>query len=48
VALGELAGAVGVSVERWRFRWVDDDLSMTVVPALVLYAVGIGLLGLPR
>ena len=48
VALGALAGAVGVSVERWRFRWVDDDLSMTVVPALVLYAVGIGLLGLPR
>ena len=48
VGLGALAAAVGVSVERWRFRWVDDDLSMTVVPALVLYAVGIGLLGLAR
>lgn len=46
--LGAVAAAVGVGVERWRFRWVDDDLTMTVVPALVLYAVGVVGLGLPR
>ena len=46
--LAVLAGAVAVAVERWRFRWLDDDLTMTVVPALLLYAVGIAALGLPR
>lgn len=46
--LGALAAVVAVGVERWRFRWLDDDLTMTVVPALVLYAVGVLALGLPR
>ena len=46
--LGALAGVVGVSVERWRFRWLDDDLTMTIVPALALYGVGVLALGLPR
>lgn len=41
LGLGLLAAAVGVAVERWRFRWLDDDLTMTVVPAIVLYAIGI-------
>lgn len=45
-ALGALAGAIAVAVERWRFRWLDDDLTMTVVPALVLYVVGVVVLGL--
>jgi hypothetical protein len=47
VGLGAVAAAVGVAVERWRFRWLDDDLTMTVVPALVLYvcARAIGGLG---
>ena len=47
-ALGALAGALAVAVERWRFRWLDDDLTMTVVPALALYVVGIVVLGLAR
>ena len=47
VTLGLLAAAIGVTVERWRFRWLDDDLTMTVVPAVVLYAVGVVGWGLP-
>jgi dolichol kinase len=45
--LGGVAAAVGVAVERWRFRWLDDDLTMTIVPAVVLYAAALAL-GLPR
>jgi hypothetical protein len=48
LGLGAFAAAVGVAVERWRFRWLDDDLTMTIVPAVALYAVGIVALGLPR
>jgi hypothetical protein len=48
VGLGALASVVGVAVERWRFRWLDDDLTMTVVPALVLYGSGVVALGLGR
>jgi hypothetical protein len=48
VGLGALAAAVAVVVERWRFRWLDDDLTMTVAPALVLYGLGVVVLGLPR
>jgi dolichol kinase len=48
VALGAAAGAVGVAAERVKLRWLDDDLTMTVVPALLLYGVGIVALGLPR
>jgi len=48
LTLGGLAAAVAVAVERWRFRWLDDDLTMTVVPAVVLYGAGVLALGLPR
>jgi len=48
VVLGALAGVVAVGVERWRFRWLDDDLTMTVVPAMVLYGTGVVALGLAR
>ena len=48
LTLGLVAAAVAIAVERWRFRWVDDDLTMTVVPALVLYGAGVVALGLPR
>jgi dolichol kinase len=47
VGLGALAAVVAVLVERWRFRWVDDDLTMTVVPAVVLLGAAVGL-GLAR
>ena len=46
LALG--AGAVAVAVERPKVWWVDDDLVMTLVPALALYAVGVVALGYPR
>ncbi len=46
--LAGLAAVVAIAVERWRFRWLDDDLTMTIVPALVLYGLGILALGLPR
>jgi hypothetical protein len=48
LGLAVLAAAVGVGVERWRFRWLDDDLTMTVVPAVALYLAGVWALGLPR
>jgi len=47
LALGAAAAVVAVAVERWRFRWLDDDLTMTVVPAVMLYALGVLALGLP-
>lgn len=47
VGLGLAAAVAAVGVERWRFRWLDDDLTMTVVPAVLLYAAALGL-GLPR
>ncbi|HLN51928.1 MAG TPA: hypothetical protein VK455_07755 [Thermoplasmata archaeon] len=42
------AAALAVAVERPKLAWVDDDLLMTVVPALFLYGVGVIALGLPR
>jgi hypothetical protein len=49
LALAALAGAVAVAVERPTIAWVDDDLAMTFVPALVLFGVGTLALGLgPR
>ena len=45
--LAVLAAAVAIAVERPKLAWVDDDLAMTFVPALVLYAVGVLALGLP-
>ena len=44
--LAVLAGAIGVAVERPKVRWFDDDLAMVLVPAIVLYAIGVVGLGL--
>jgi len=40
------AAAIGVAVEGPRFRGVDDDLAMTLAPALALYGIGVLALGL--
>ena len=46
--LAVLAACVGVASERPKLAWVDDDLAMTFLPALVLYGIGVLALGLPR
>ena len=46
-ALAVLAAGLGVGAERLRYRWLDDDLTMTLVPACALWVVGIFVLGLP-
>ena len=46
-ALAVLAGATAVAVERPKVWWFDDDLAMTLVPAVALYLVGVVGLGLP-
>jgi dolichol kinase len=45
--LAILAAPVAIAVEYPKIPWSDDDLAMTFAPALVLYAVGVVLLGLP-
>ncbi len=45
-ALALVAAAIGVAVERPTYRWLDDDLVMTFVPAVVLLVLGTGLLRL--
>lgn len=45
--LAVLAAPVAIAVEYPKIPWSDDDLAMTFVPALVLYAVGVVVLGLP-
>ncbi len=47
VALAAVGGAVAVAAERVRYAWLDDDLTMTVAPALVLWALASPVLGLP-
>lgn len=47
LALGAGAAVLGVAAERVRFGWLDDDLTMTAVPAVFLYFVGVRALGLP-
>ncbi len=44
--LALLAAPIAVAVERPKSRWVDDDLAMTFVPAIVVYLAGVVLLGL--
>jgi len=44
-ALALVAGAIAIAVERPKVWWVDDDLVMTLVPALALYALGVVALG---
>jgi|SRR5271170_875834 len=48
VGLAVIAGAIAVAVERPKVWWVDDDLTMTLVPAVVLYLIAIVALGYPR
>ncbi len=48
VGLAIVAGAIAVAVERPKVWWVDDDLVMTLVPALVLYGLGVLALGYGR
>ncbi len=48
VGLALVAGAIAVAVERPKVWWIDDDLVMTLVPALALYAVGVLVLGYAR
>jgi hypothetical protein len=44
--LAVLAGAIAVAVERPKVWWFDDDLAMTLVPAVALFLVGVVGLGL--
>jgi hypothetical protein len=47
-ALLAVAAAPLAIVAEWpKYPWVDDDLVMTVVPGVFLYAVGVLALGLP-
>jgi len=47
-ALAVLAAVVGVAAERPKIDWIDDDLTMTFLPAIALYLVGVIALGLPH
>lgn len=47
VPLAFLTAAVGLAAEYPKIPWIDDDLAMMFVPALVLYGVGVLLLHLP-
>jgi hypothetical protein len=47
IGLAVLAAAIGVAVERPKVWWFDDDLTMTLIPALALWLVGVVALGLP-
>lgn len=46
LGLAALAAPIAIAVEWPKIPWVDDDLAMTFVPALALYAVGTVVLGL--
>jgi len=45
--LALVAAAIAVAVERPKVWWFDDDIVMTLVPALALFLLGVVLLGLP-
>lgn len=45
--LAAAAAPLAIAAERPKWSWVDDDLLMTIVPALFLYGVGVLALGLP-
>jgi dolichol kinase len=47
LGLAVLAAPIAVAVERPKSAWVDDDLAMTFVPAIVLYVLGVLVLRLP-
>ena len=46
-AVGGPSPAVGLAAEYPKIPWVDDDLAMTFVPALVLFGLGTLALHLP-
>jgi hypothetical protein len=46
VGLALLGAAIAVALERPKVWWLDDDVTMTLVPALALYLVGVVGLGL--
>lgn len=46
--LAAIASPLAVASERPKWPWVDDDLVMTLVPGLFLYAAGVLVLGLPH
>jgi hypothetical protein len=48
VGLAALAAPIALAAEWPTIPWVDDDLVMTLAPALALYAVGVVGLGLPH
>jgi hypothetical protein len=45
--LAGLAAAIGIAAERPKLDWLDDDLTMTFLPAIALYLAGVVALGLP-
>ncbi|MGA8302095.1 MAG: hypothetical protein WA691_07870 [Thermoplasmata archaeon] len=47
VPLAVIAAAIAVAVERPKVWWIDDDLAMTLVPAVALYLIAIVALGFP-
>jgi hypothetical protein len=46
IGLAAVAAVVAVAAEAPKYRWLDDDLVMTFVPALALWGLGAVLLGL--
>lgn len=46
--LAAAVAPIAIAAEWPKYPWVDDDLVMTVVPAVFLYAAGVLALGLPR
>ncbi|MGI0071784.1 MAG: hypothetical protein ACRECT_06945 [Thermoplasmata archaeon] len=45
IAWALVAGAIAVAVERPKVWWYDDDFAMVLVPAVVLYVIGVLALG---
>ena len=46
IGLAAIAGALAVVVERPKVWWYDDDFGMALAPAVALYVIGVGALGL--
>lgn len=47
LGLAAIAAGIAVAVERPKVWWYDDDLAMTLVPAVALYALAVVALGYP-
>jgi hypothetical protein len=46
--LAAATAPIAIAAEWPKYPWVDDDLVMTIVPGIFLYAAGVLALGLPR